>query len=121
MYNRAKISVSMMVVMFLALSVAIPGARAEESVEEFKAVISSDTIKVGQSAVVTLSGGRLDVAGGNILDNIGSEFASIVEGTQIDKIKFKVKGLARGSAVLEFTNGDQEARVKVTVVVGGLN
>jgi hypothetical protein len=110
----------LMAMMFLALSLSVhvqPAAGAgEKFVEEFKAVISTSTIKVGQSASVTFTGAQLDVAGGNIIDNIGSEFASIVEVTPSGKAKFTVKALAPGNAVLKFRNGDKEATVKVRVV-----
>ena len=45
----------------------------------------------------------------------------MVEIARVDKMKFNVKGLAPGNAVLTFRNGNREANVKVTVVVGGLN
>ena len=89
------------------------------NVAQFQAAISKDTIKVGESAIITFKGKQLDVAGGNIIDNIGTEFASIVKLTQVDKIKYKVTGLAPGEAVLKFKNGENEVEVKV--VVGGLN
>jgi hypothetical protein len=120
-----KIAAYMMVVLFVTLSLAIQpkpaGAAGEKFVEEFKAIVSKDTIKVGENAVITFKGKQLDLAGGNTLDSFGSEFASIVKLTQVDKTKFKVTGLAPGEAVLKFKNGDKEAVVKVTVVVGGLN
>lgn len=40
---------------------------------------------------------------------------------QVDKTKFKVRGIAPGDALITFKNGDKESVVKVTVVVGGLN
>jgi hypothetical protein len=65
---------------------------------------------------MTYTGAQLDVAGGNIIDNIGSECASIVEVAPAGKAKFTVKGLAPGKAVLKFRNGDKEATVSVKVV-----
>ncbi len=92
-------------------------AELGKSASAFKAVISSSTLKVGQSALVTFTGSQLDVAGGNTSGSFGEEFASVVELTRVDKMKFNVKGLAPGNAVLTFRNGDREAKVKVTVVV----
>jgi len=80
-----------------------------------KAVISKNTITVGQSAVVTLSGGQLDASEGDFLEDYGSEFASIVEVVQIDEDRFEVKGIGPGNAVLKFSDGKNEASVKIRV------
>ena len=122
MYKRAKIAVCMMAALFLAITLSVQPRLAsgagEKFVEEFKAVVSSDTIKVGQSAVVTLSGGQFEFWAST---NLPFDWKSYVTVTRIDKNKFRVKGLAPGNAVLRFRDGDKEAVVKVTVVVGGLN
>jgi hypothetical protein len=111
-----------MMFFFLTLSLAIQPqparAAGEKFVEEFKAVVSKDTIKVGENTVVTFKGKQLDLAGGNSIESFGTEFASIVKLTQVDKTKFKVTGLAPGETVLKFKNGDKETEVKITVVVG---
>jgi hypothetical protein len=91
----------------------------ETGEEDLMAVISRSTIKVGQSAMVTISGKHLDVAGGNTIGFIGEELASIVEVTPAGKAKFTVKGLAPGNAVLRFSNGKKDATVKVSVVPMG--
>jgi hypothetical protein len=116
-----KTAVCLMVVLFLSLSVQPGLASGEKFVEEFKAVISKDTIKVGENAEVTFQGKQLDVAGVHTVGDIGEEFASVVKLTRVDKTKFKVTGLAPGKAVLKFKNGDKEASVKVTVVARGPN
>lgn len=116
-----KIAACMMVVLFLSGSLFIQPlpAAGEKFVEEFKAVVSKDTIKVGESAIITLSsGGQLDLAASK---DVPFDWKSYVTVTQIDKMKFSVKGLAPGKAEIKFKNGDKEAVVKVTVVVGGLN
>jgi hypothetical protein len=116
-----KIAASMMVILFLSGSLFIQPlpAAGEKFVEEFKAVVSKDTIKVGESAIIILSsGGQLDVAASK---DVPFDWKAYVTVTQIDKMKFSVKGLAPGKAVITFKNGDKEAMVKVTVVVGGLN
>jgi hypothetical protein len=120
MHTKAAVTLCLTVFMVLSLSFSFnvqPAAGAgEKFVEEFKAVLSSSTIKVGQSAVVTFTGAHLDVAGGNSFGDIGDSFASIVEVTPAGKAKFTVKGLAPGNAVLKFSNGDKEATVRVRVV-----
>jgi hypothetical protein len=83
-------------------------------VPEEESRISSDTIKVGENAVITLTGGQLDVA-----DFLASERVSMVEITRMDKMKFKVKGLTPGNAVLKFRNGKNEATVQVRIVPMG--
>ena len=116
-----RIAACMMVVFFLSVSFFIQPqpAAGEKFMEEFKAVVSKDTIKVGESVIITLSsGGQLDVAASK---DVPFDWKAYVTVTRIDKMKFSVKGLAPGMAVITFKNGDKEAKVKVTVVVGGLN
>jgi hypothetical protein len=121
MYKKAMFAVSMMMAMVVALTFFVqPGwATGEKFVEEFKAVISKDTIKVGESAVVTLSGGQLESIWAS--KDLPFDWSKLCSVTRIDKTKFKVKGLAPGNAVITFKNSDRKAVVKVTVVVGGLN
>ncbi len=117
MYRKStRIAVCIMVAMFLVLSLSLLPRPARAGAEaQFKAVVSSSAITVGETTVVTFSGGQLDVAGGNIIGNFGDEFASVVEVVQVDKNRFKVKGVGPGNAVLKFTDGKNEATVKVRV------
>jgi hypothetical protein len=123
MYKREKIAVCVSAALIMAFALSVqprPAAGAgEKFIEEFKAVVSSDTIKVGESAVVTLSGGQFESIWAS--KDVPFDWKSYVTVTRIDKNIFRVKGLAPGNAVLRFRNGDKEAVVKVTVVVGGLN
>ncbi|MBI4874485.1 MAG: hypothetical protein HY822_07620 [Acidobacteria bacterium] len=80
------------------------------------ATVSRATINVGESATVAFSGGQLDVAGGNIIDSIGTEFAHAVELERLDRARFSVKGLAPCDCALTFTDGKNKTTVKIRVV-----
>jgi hypothetical protein len=117
MSKRARIVACMMMAIAVALmfSVQPRPAVAEKFIQEFLAVISKDTVKVGESAVVTFSGGQRPLTS----TNVPFDWKSWCSVTRTDKMKFKVKGLAPGNAVIKFKNGDKEVVVRVTVVVGG--
>jgi hypothetical protein len=83
---------------------------------ELTATVARNPINVGETTVVRLSGGQLDVAGGNSFDSIGSEFAQAVEIQKIDRNRFQVKGLAACECVLKFGDGKNETTVKLRVV-----
>ena len=93
----------------LALVVCAQGA-------ELTATVARNPINVGQTTVVRLTGGQLDVAGGNIIGAFGDEFAQAVEITKIDRNRFQVKGLAACDCVLKFSDGKNETTVKLKVV-----
>ena len=80
------------------------------------ATVGRNPINVGQTTVVRLTGGQLDVAGGNSIESFGTEFAQAVEITKIDRNKFQVKGLAACDCVLKFSDGKNETTVKLRVV-----
>ena len=83
---------------------------------ELTATVARSSISVGQTTVVRLTGGQLDVAGGNSIDQFGTEFAQAVQITKIDKHSFQVKGLAACDCVLKFSDGKNETTVKLRVV-----
>lgn len=60
MLKRKRTVVCVMLVLLLALTfLPTAGARmGAKFIEEFKALVSRDTIKVGETAVITLSGGQ---------------------------------------------------------------
>jgi hypothetical protein len=80
------------------------------------ATVARNPINAGETTVVRLTGGQLDVAGGITLDSIGTEFAHAVEIKKIDKNRFQVKGLAACECVLKFSDGKNETTVKLRVV-----
>jgi len=80
------------------------------------ATAARSPIHAGETTVVRLTGGQLDVAGGNTIGNFGEEFARAVEIQKIDKNRFQVQGLAACECVLKFSDGKNETTVKLRVV-----
>ena len=83
---------------------------------DLSATVARGQINVGETTVVSLSGGQTDVAGGHILDNFGSEFAKAVEISKLDKHRFQVKGLAACDCVLKFSDGKNQTTVRLKIV-----
>ena len=83
---------------------------------DLSATVARGQINVGETTVVSLSGGQTDVAGGNSFDSIGSEFAKAVEISKLDKNRFQVKALAACDCVLKFSDGKNQTTVKLKIV-----
>ena len=83
---------------------------------DLSATVARGQIHVGETTVVRLSGGQTAVAGGNIIDSIGTEFAKAVEITKLGKNRFQVKGLAACDCVLKFSDGKNQTTVRLKIV-----
>ena len=98
--------------LLIAIAATLPLAAAAP----LSATVSRSTINVGQTAVVTLAGGQLDVAGYNTVGDFGDEFAHAVQVKKVDRNHFEVKGVAACDCVLKFSDGKNETTVKLKVV-----
>ena len=83
---------------------------------DLSATAARGQINVGETTVVSLSGGQTDVAGGNSFESYGSEFAQSVEISKLDKNRFQVKGLAACDCVLKFSDGKNQTTVRLKIV-----
>jgi hypothetical protein len=81
-----------------------------------QASLSQSTITVGESAVVTFTGGQLQAAQDNSIGIYKNNFAQAVELRRLDRARFSLKGLAPCDCAFVFSDGKKDVTVKLRVV-----